>query len=272
MEGRIFYIYNMRKEIIELYMNGGLSYNEIAKKLGCSKSAVAYHCLRLKNGVISSKTDFLKINILKLRNEGKSYNEISEFLKCSKSTISHHCNNNNLSDIGLDEIKRIKRGSKICENCGVEFSLTGIAKGRKFCNKDCYNKSDQLKELGRKSGLKSSQSQKENRRSKNEIYFYDLCKKKYDEVLNNESIFNGWDADVIITKYKIVILWNGVWHYKKITKKHSIKQVENRDIIKIKEIKNCGYTPYIIKDMGRENKQFVEIEFEKLTGYISSLS
>lgn len=261
----------MKKEIIELYINGILSYNEISKKLGCSKSTVAYHCLRFKKGI--SKTDFLKNNILKLRNEGKSYNEISKKLKCSKSIISYHCSNNNLSNIGLDKIKREKRGYKICENCSINFSLTGIDKKRRFCSKECYNKSDELRELGRKFGIYSSQIQKETRRSKNEIYFHSLCEKEYGvEVLNNEVMFNGWDADVIILKYKIAILWNGIWHYRKIKKEHSVKQVQNRDSLKLKEIESCGYIPYIIKDMGRENKDFVESEFKKLTGYISSLS
>ena len=99
-----------------------------------------------------------------------------------------------------------------------------------------------------------------------------MCKEKYNEVLSNETIFNGWDADIIITNYKIAVLWNGKWHYEKITKKNSVKQVKNRDKIKIREIKSCGYIPYIIKDMGRENRDFVRQEFKKLTGYISSLS
>jgi IS30 family transposase len=214
----------------------------------------------------------MKDKILELRKKGFSFSQISKELSCAKSTISYHCKKFGLSDIGLDEIKRIKRGTKICENCGNEFSLTGIRKEQKFCNKECYNKSDNLKNSGRKFGLKSSQSQKETRRSRNEIYFFELCKEKYNEVLNNEAIFNGWDADVIITKYKVAVLWNGKWHYEKLTKKHSVEQVKNRDRIKVKEIESCGYHPYIIKDMGRENKNFVEEEFKKLTGYISSLS
>lgn len=214
----------------------------------------------------------MKEKILELRKRGLSYKEIKKELGWSTSTISYNCVRNGLSDIGLIENKRIKRGSKICENCGIEFSLTGISKNRKFCNRICYYKSDKLKDFGRKFGLLSSQTQKETRRSKNEIYFFDLCKEKYNEVLSNETIFNGWDADIIITNYKIAVLWNGKWHYEKITKKHSVKQVKNRDKIKIREIKSCGYIPYIIKDMGRENKDFVRQEFKKLTGYISSLS
>lgn len=218
-----------------------------------------------------SEKSLLKFNILKLRNEGKSYNDISKLLNCSKSVISYHCSNNELNDIGLNELRIIKNEIRTCTICSKEFVVKGYSK-KKYCSSSCYDGSDLKKEIGRKFGLKSAEIQKENRRSKNEIYFFDLCKEKYNEVLNNEPIFNGWDADVVITKYKIAILWNGKWHYEKITKKHSVKQVENRDKIKIKEIESCGYLPYIIKDMGRENKDFVEKEFEKLTGYISSLS
>lgn len=91
---------------------------------------------------------------------------------------------------------------------------------------------------------------------------------EFKSVLCNKKIFNGWDADIIINDFKLAVLWNGIWHYKKIAKKHSLLQVENRDKIKLKEIINCGYTPYIIKDMGKENKQFVLNEFEKLKQYL----
>ena len=32
---------------------------------------------------------------------------------------------------------------------------------------------------------------------------------------------------------------------------------------KIIEIKKCGYTPYVIEDRGKENKNFVLEQFEK---------
>lgn len=106
------------------------------------------------------------------------------------------------------------------------------------------------------------------KRSKNEIYFGELCSNYFKKVLLNECIFNGWDADVIIEDIKVAILWNGKWHYEKIMKKHSLEQVKNRDKIKINEIKKAGYTPYIIKDMGKHNKEFVENEFEKFKRYV----
>lgn len=206
----------------------------------------------------------MKDKIFELRKSGLSFNQISEKLGCAKSTISYHCKKIGLSDIGINELKKIKRGTKICEGCKIEFSLTGINKERRFCSKECYNSSSQLKEIGRKFGLSSSQKQKENRRSKNEIYFYELCKSHFISVKSNESIFNGWDADVIIEDIKVAVLWNGKWHYEKITKNHSIEQVQNRDKIKVNEIIKCGYLPYVIKDMGRESKKFVEEEFEKM--------
>lgn len=60
------------------------------------------------------------------------------------------------------------------------------------------------------------------------------------------------------------MLWNGKWHYEKITKNHSVKQVQNRDKIKIEEIKKAGYIPYIIKDTGKYNTNKVIDEFNLL--------
>lgn len=99
------------------------------------------------------------------------------------------------------------------------------------------------------------------KRSKNEIYFSELCAREF-EITTNEQYFDGWDADVIIHSEKTAILWNGVWHYKQISKTQSLKQVQSRDKIKIAIIEKYGYIPYVIKDTGKYNKAFVEQEFE----------
>ena len=39
--------------------------------------------------------------------------------------------------------------------------------------------------------------------------------------------------------------------------------MQNRDKIKIKEIEKHGYVPYVIKDMGKHNKEFVEKQFNQ---------
>ena len=117
-------------------------------------------------------------------------------------------------------------------------------------------------------GCKGIQHQGDLRRSKNEIEFCKLCEEYFDNVKHNESIFNGWDADIIIEDIKFAVLWNGPWHYKQITKSHSIKQTQNRDKIKVKEIEECGWTPYIIKDMGKANKDFVKEKFNEFLKYL----
>lgn len=115
-------------------------------------------------------------------------------------------------------------------------------------------------ELARRAGLVGIT--KQNKRSKNEVYFANLCTEYFSSVRTNQPIFNGWDADIIIDDIKYAVLWNGKWHYEQITKKHSLKQVQNRDKIKLVEIWKSGYCPYVIQDMGKHNKSFVREEFE----------
>jgi hypothetical protein len=211
----------------------------------------------------------MKSEIIELRKLGFSYREISLKLNCSLSTISYHCNKENLNDIGLFENRKVKIISKQCENGKVQFKFPLYKKERRFSSKACFQSSDYIKTIGSISGLKSAKVQKEIRRSKNEIYFYELCLHHFDKVLKNESIFNGWDADIILPNEKIAVLWNGKWHYEKITESHSVNQVQNRDKIKIGEIKKIGYKPYVIKDMGTHNPDFVREEFDKFLKYIA---
>ena len=160
-----------------------------------------------------------------------------------------------------------------CLFCGKEFE---DRRERKFCSKRCsviWKNENDIKwqdnnsERSIKGGRQSVLSQ--NRRSKNEILFGELCMNVFNDVKFNEPIFNGWDADVIINDYKLAILWDGNWHHKQIGIKHSLLQVQNRDKIKIKEIIKSGYEPYIIKDYGKYNIDFVKNEFEKLKKHIA---
>jgi len=98
--------------------------------------------------------------------------------------------------------------------------------------------------------------------------FCTLCEQYFNNVEHNKSIFNGWDADVIIHDIKYAILWNGPWHYKKLNKKHSVEQVQNRDNIKINEIIKYGYTPYIIKDLGKYKESFVQEKFDEFLEFL----
>lgn len=135
---------------------------------------------------------------------------------------------------------------------------------RKYC-------SEHLRLTLSKAGLKSSAVQSVIRRSKNEIAFAEICKKKFSSVRTNEQIFNGWDADVIIDDVKIAVMWNGPWHRRKITRRHSVAEVQNRDRIKIKEIIAFGYIPYVIDDESKKDKNFVLQEFEKFMVFVSDM-
>jgi uncharacterized Zn finger protein (UPF0148 family) len=74
---------------------------------------------------------------------------------------------------------------------------------------------------------------KQDKRSKNEVLFYDMCIEYFNNVKHNEQLFNGWDADIIIEDIKTAVLWNGAWHYKQIMKNQNLKQIQSRDKIKI---------------------------------------
>lgn len=165
----------------------------------------------------------------------------------------------------------LERRIRVSKTCLVCFSLIeGVpsrVNKRKYCSSKCAGGA--LKERGvcRKAGLASVAAQAP-KRSKNEIYFANLCLNSFEEVLCNKAMFNGWDADVILPEVKVAVLWNGKWHYEKITERHSLAQVQCRDKLKIKAIEECGFLPYIVKDMGRYSTTFVEKQFTKFLSFV----
>lgn len=147
-----------------------------------------------------------------------------------------------------------------CLMCKKEFQPTKSK--TKLCSRDCSYNLSRTYEYVEKSVINGRiTAANQCKRSKNEIYFSELCAKEF-EITTNEPYFDGWDADVIIHSEKTAILWNGIWHYKQIAKTQSLKQIQARDRVKIAIIKRYGYIPYVIKDMGRYDKAFVEQEFE----------
>lgn len=196
--------------------------------------------------------------------------------KLTRLFCSRKCAN---SHIQTEETKRkisqtLKKNVKVaiiktCKNCGNPI-------GRKStycikCFKKCMEYSKETREKLRIAGLKAANVNADKKRSRNEIDFYNKCCEKFKSVRHNVAVFNGWDADIIIDDFAIAVLWNGAWHYKQIKKKQSLPQIQTRDIIKIQEIKSCGYIPYVIKDMGRADKCKVDLEFDRLCEYIQTL-
>lgn len=160
------------------------------------------------------------------------------------------------NSIGKENIK------KECLECNVVFEKPYYRIQQIYCSRSCaVTHRNKTTNLAQSAGLASAANRI--KRSKNEIYFFELCKAHFTNVEHNAPIFSGWDADIIIHDIKTAVLWNGKWHYEKITKSHSVKQVQNRDKIKLVEIHKAGYSAYTVKDMGKFNKGFVEAEFEK---------
>lgn len=205
---------------------------------------------------------------------------------CSRScaNVRHHSEEtkHKQSQSVLQNVIQYRCKDRICKCCGSVYKHYKYSESTNvFCSKKCseYYRShyrdflseESLENLSR-SGRKSCDNQFNLKRSKAEVYFYELCKSKFDNVLHNQLMFNGWDADIILPDYKIAILYNGPWHYIQISKKSSLLQIQNRDKIKVEEIKKCGYIPYIIKDGGSFNKEFVEKQFEIFVDYIRNIA
>lgn len=152
-----------------------------------------------------------------------------------------------------------------CLNCGTEFTPVNNKPKQKCCSKICSITVTNRKR-GVIGGLKSAVSQ--SRRSKNEILFADLCNRHFSDVETNKQMFNGWDADVILHKQRVAIMWNGAWHYKKLNKNHNLQQVETRDKIKLQSIIEAGYTPYVIKDLGKADAKFVTDKFNEFLNWL----
>lgn len=195
---------------------------------------------------------------------GKTFIGINKFCssKCSHSRIVSEEQKEKVRQKLLKPKKK-----KYCLNCGKELWY-GNKSG--YCA-NCFRKflTKEVKLKLSNAGKKSAFIQRIKRRSCNEIMFSEIMKTKYN-IICNESIFNGWDADIILPEYKIAILWNGNWHYKNIC--NQLRKVQNRDKIKYNEIIKNGYMPYIIVDLGKKSLSKCEKEFKKFNDFLDIIS
>lgn len=208
---------------------------------------------------------------------GKCGNEHEGTFGSGKFCSRACANSRNHSDVSKSKIGVSLKGrrnprrvdlEKSCITCGRLMVLTGTTKNRKYCSVEC--KRPALQAGGRITGMR--QGLIRNPRSKNEILFATLCEDLSQDIVTNQPIFDGWDADVILRDHKVAVLWNGPWHYRKITKSHSVEQVQNRDKIKLKKIEESGYTSYVIRDNGNHNPKFVAEQFDVFKRWIGELA
>lgn len=136
---------------------------------------------------------------------------------------------------------------------------------RLFRQDQVTHRSDDVKDKMKIGGLKGAASR--GLRSKDEVSLYNLCYDEFQNVTHNTQIVAGWDADILLHDYKIAILWNGPWHYKQMPfSNHSLKQVQNRDKIKIKEFSNIGWKVLVYEDRNFTVAQaFADIKLEVAT-------
>ena len=156
-----------------------------------------------------------------------------------------------------------------CTWCKKDYNVK--RRKQEFCSRECAYKKltsdpELNKERGRIGGNKSLQMF--SRRSKAEIDFADLCIDYFgnENIVCNELFFkdknnNFWDADIIITHLKIAVLYNGIFHYKKVYKDQKLERMIAKDILKQKIIIQNGYSYYIVKDLKSYNKKFVIDQF-----------
>lgn len=195
----------------------------------------------------------------------KSHNKQPKELKnCKKCNDLHnklgvYCSYKCSNSRTQSQETNYKRSSKLKEN-HISKKEVGLARSQQYtlvsqciiCNKWFQGRrktcSDVCLHMNfQNSGKKASSISI--KRSTDEIKLFELCHNYFSNVSHNDPIFNGWDADIIIHDYKLAILWNGPWHYKEMPGlKHSLKQVQNRDKLKNKEIISIGWECIIFED------------------------
>lgn len=249
------------------------SYRQGAKTCNCTKKI--FWTLEKVRDYISNNGDILMSNIYinnktKLSIKCKNCQIIYEqtFDRYKRGYFHSLCSQK-MDAVQLQKKKGITYVTKICKHCEKSFTVAKNFSKNVTCSLTCkslYRKNPIYIEQQRENGKLSLLSLC--RRSQNEIYFAELCKKHFSNVLTNEPLFEGFDADIVLPNLKIAIHWNGVWHYKPIRKGMDIEKIRLRDILKDKIIREHGYTPYTIKDLGSHDKKFVEEQFTKFLNYV----
>ena len=233
------------------------------------------NCSKKKRWDIKSVGEYIKNNGDILISRSYVNNKMALIIFCKECNIQYEQNFDRYKrgfrhkNCSLSYKKPVTMIKKICIQCDKIFFIKKARKQQKTCSETCYQdykKSETHISNCVKGGLSAVRTN--NPRSKNEIYFSELCREKFNHILTNEPMFEGADADVIIPSIKIAIHWNGIWHYKAIRTGMNMERIFKRDLLKDELIIKKGYYPYTIKDLGSHNKKFVEKEFETFINFV----
>ena len=133
-----------------------------------------------------------------------------------------------------------------CLMCGREIKSSNKSKLCKSCFREHMPK--EVREKLREGGKHSAFQQKNNRRSKIEMMFFDSVKEEYPGAISNIVIAEGWNTDIYIPEYNLCVAWNGPCHYLPIYGEKSLNRTKNRDSIKSKVFDKYGLNQFIVKD------------------------
>jgi DNA-binding CsgD family transcriptional regulator len=129
------------KESILKLRNDGLTYNEIRKELGCSKSVISFHCRKENihdyNSLVKIPDELIE-KIKSLYSQLKSSRKVAKELNISKSTVLKYVDDIDKINLTEDEIKdnnvksvvhwRIRTKEKLVEYKGGECVECGYKK------------------------------------------------------------------------------------------------------------------------------------------------
>lgn len=150
---------------------------------------------------------------------------------------------------------------KKCLSCKKTIHLPMFKKNQTCCNIYCFR--EYCRVSGRYSQMGKKSAQVQSKRSKNEILLAELLSKEY-SIETNFKLIDNWDCDIYIKELNLAILWDGQWHRVQISKKQSLKQVQNRDRIKRELFIEKGVNIITINDYGKYNQEFVKIKCEEV--------
>ncbi|MFA6198876.1 MAG: hypothetical protein WC679_00505 [Bacteroidales bacterium] len=224
--------------------------SKISSTIGANKTQEKYNLIKEQYILNPNKCQQCSVNL--------SYKQRNNKF-CSNTCSAQHINKNRVengyyitNEHKLKTSNTLKNKPKIlktniqfltCKFCHKLYIYTKMNKdvSLSFCSKNCFHI--------HRSNIAKNTASKTIKRSKQEIELYNLCKNHFTNVTNNTQFFNGWDADILIHDINLAILWNGPWHYQEMKGlQHSLKQVQNRDNIKINEIQKLGWNYIIFED------------------------
>ena len=247
----------------------------------CSRLSMGRHIRAHEKNNFAEKCEKCENVMIKKYGSGRFCNA-----KCSKSfsaLVNKKEANKKISKT-LSEKNRLRIWGEIetitkeCVYCKSLFQVDYANRNKESCMTWCQQKfrldpknpkfEDNMT-IAINSGKKSAALQSKIRRSKNEIEFANLCKKEFPDAEFNSSIFDGWDADVIIPSKKIAVMWNGNWHYNDIVGQKHLNKIQNRDKVKLAIIAKHGFETYVIKDHGKKNSNFVHEQFKEFMKWVN---